>query len=223
MSESSSAVESAPSAAIDIGGVFSRTFSVLKANLIPFLVISFLLAVPLLLFNLFLGGAMVGGASGIGAGYFLALLISLVTTYATMGVLVYGTVAQLRGQPAGLSLCISRGLAVIVPVILVALVVTVLISLGLVVLIIPGIFVMTVTAVAVPAVVVEQPGIWASVKRSFELTKGNRWRVLALLVIFYAVVSVDAAKRYDFLRPPAVHLDRCRDRRFRRLWRRALS
>lgn len=188
MSEPSSAVESAPSLAIEIGGVFNRTFSVLRANLVPFLAISFLLAVPLLLFNLFLGGAMVVGPGGIGAGYFVAMLVSLVTTYATMGMVVYGTIAYLRGQPASLGICISRGLSVIVTVILVAIVVTILLMLGLIALIIPGLFVVVLTAVAVPAAVVEKPGVWGSVKRSAELTKGNRWRVFAVLLIFYAAM-----------------------------------
>jgi len=55
-------------------------------------------------------------------------------------------------------------------------------------LVIPGIIVFVITAAAVPAVVVERPGIWGSIKRSAELTKGNRWRVFALLVIFYIVI-----------------------------------
>jgi len=38
----------------------------------------------------------------------------------------------------------------------------------------------------VPAAVVERPGVWGSITRSAELTKGNRWRVFALMVIFYA-------------------------------------
>lgn len=184
MSETSGAAAPASSIAISIGGVFNRTFSVLFANLAPFLIISFLLAVPVLLFNLSGAGITVEPAA-IGVGYFVVLLVSLVATYAAMGMMVYGTVAYLRGQPAGLGLCVSRGLSVIVSVILVGIVVSFLIMLGLIAVFVPGIFVIVLTAVAVPAAVVEKPGIWGSVKRSAELTKGNRWRVFALLLIFY--------------------------------------
>lgn len=187
MSETSGATAPASSIAISIGGVFNRTFSVLLANLVPFLIISYLLAAPVLLLNLFGTGIAVGPAE-IGPGYFVALLISLVATYSAMGMMVYGTIAYLRGQPASLGICVSRGLSVIVTVILVAIVVTILLMLGLIALIIPGLFVVVLTAVAVPAAVVEKPGVWGSVKRSAELTKGNRWRVFAVLLIFYAAM-----------------------------------
>ncbi|NIA71817.1 hypothetical protein HBA54_24785 [Pelagibius litoralis] len=178
----------ASSAAISIGGVLNRTYGVLVANLAPFLTISYLLAVPLLVFNLLGGGGLAVGASGIGLSYFIAMLLSLATTYITMGALVYGTIAHMRGQPAGFSTCLTSGLSVIVPVILVAIVVTLLILLGSMLLIVPGIFATVLTAVAVPAAVVDRTGVWGSVKRSAELTKGNRLRVLGLLVIFYGVV-----------------------------------
>lgn len=173
---------------IGIGGVFSRTFSVLIANFVPFLVICFLVLIPLLLFNLVLGGGMAMDPASAGLGFAIAALISMVLSYAAMGAVVYGTIAHLRGQPADIGSCISRGFSVIVTTVLVGIVVTILVALGMMLLIIPGIIVAVMTAVAVPAAVVERPGIWDSVKRSAELTKGNRWRVFALLVIFYVIM-----------------------------------
>lgn len=39
-----------------------------------------------------------------------------------------------------------------------------------------------VSVVAVPALVVERGGIWASLRRSYRLARGNRWRVVTILV-----------------------------------------
>ena len=58
MSDTTSAVPAGASPAISISGVFSRTFAVLFANLIPFSIISFLVQVPLLLFNLAMDGGV---------------------------------------------------------------------------------------------------------------------------------------------------------------------
>ncbi|WP_193369525.1 hypothetical protein [Pelagibius marinus] len=176
------------SGAISIGGVFSRTFASLFSNFVTFLIISFLILLPLPIFNLLAGGGMASPPQAIGVGYLIAVLINMVLTYAAMGAVVYGTVAYLRGNPAGLGECLSRGFAAVVPVILVAILITIMGAIGMMLLIIPGIIVFVITAAAVPAAVVERPGIWGSIKRSAELTKGNRWRIFALLVIFYIVM-----------------------------------
>ena len=189
MSDTTSNDLPASSPAISMGGVIRRTFAVLLANFLPFLIISFLLSLPLLAFNIASGGGIAVDPAVAGVSFLIGFLISMIVTYAAMGALVYGTVAYLRGQPAGFGLCISRGLAMLVTVILVGIVVTLLAALGMVALVVPGFIVLTMTAVAVPAAVVERPGVWASVKRSAELTKGNRWRVFGLMVIFYLGIT----------------------------------
>jgi hypothetical protein len=54
---------------------------------------------------------------------------------------------------------------------------------GLVSLTIPGIFLMVIWYVASAACVVEKRGVLKSLKRSRELTKGYRWRILALMLV----------------------------------------
>ena len=44
--------------------------------------------------------------------------------------------------------------------------------------------------VAVPIAVAERPGIIASLRRSRELTEGNRSRILAVIVVFVAIMLV---------------------------------
>jgi integral membrane sensor domain MASE1 len=42
--------------------------------------------------------------------------------------------------------------------------------------------------VAVPAAVVERPGVFAALGRSSELTKGHRWQILGLLLVYLLIV-----------------------------------
>ena len=189
MSDATSNDNPVSTPSLSMGGVIRRTFAVLAANLLPFLVIAFVLTLPMLLYNFLTGGGAAVDPVAPGASYFIGLLLSMVITYASMGAVVYGTVAHLRGQPSSLGICITRGLSVVITVVLVGIVVTLLLTLGMIALVIPGLMVLAITAVAVPAAVVERPGIWGSVKRSAELTKGNRWRVFGLLMIFYLGIT----------------------------------
>jgi hypothetical protein len=188
MSDTTHGSSAGSTGAISIGGVFGRTFSALGANLVTFLVIAFLILLPLFLFNLAVGGGLAVNPLVAGPSYYIGLLLSMVLSYTAMGAMVYGTVAYLSGQKASLGDCLGRGLSAVLPVILVAILITIMTGIGMLLLVVPGLIVLVMTAAAVPAAVVERPGIWGSVKRSAELTKGNRWRVFALLIIFYLVL-----------------------------------
>jgi hypothetical protein len=107
-------------------------------------------------------------------------------------VLVYGTIRELRGDRAPIGDCIKGGLGVLFPVIGIAIVEGLITVVGLVLLIVPGIIAMAFLWVTIPVAVVERPGIFASLRRSAELTKGHRWPIFGLvflLLIFGAVVT----------------------------------
>lgn len=61
--------------------------------------------------------------------------------------------------------------------------VNIAVIIGLVVLIIPGLFLMVCLSVALPTRVEEGPTVDNAMRRSFELTKGSRWQILAILLI----------------------------------------
>lgn len=55
-----------------------------------------------------------------------------------------------------------------------------------------ALFVITVFFVALPVVVIEQPGITESLRRSAQLTSGRRWNILGLLGVFVLItLAVD--------------------------------
>src|ERR1700677_2453664 len=57
-------------------------------------------------------------------------------------------------------------------------------GLGVIVLLVPGTYLLTVWSVALPVVVLERPGGLRALRRSRELVRGNRWRVLGLALLF---------------------------------------
>lgn len=81
---------------------------------------------------------------------------------------------------------------------LVSLLQTLAVVVGFVLLIIPGLLVLTWWAVAIPAVVVDRPGVIGAFGRSVDLVRGNAWRVfwlgfLMLLIVIVAAIVVGLA------------------------------
>jgi membrane-anchored glycerophosphoryl diester phosphodiesterase (GDPDase) len=60
-------------------------------------------------------------------------------------------------------------------------------------LLVPGIMFLVAACVAVPAAVVERRGIEGAIRRSFELTRGSRWPILAAGFVVMAVTWVLSA------------------------------
>lgn len=54
---------------------------------------------------------------------------------------------------------------------------------GLILLVVPGLYLMTLWSVAVPARIMNGPGVSDAMSASAELTKGVRWQVFALILL----------------------------------------
>lgn len=67
------------------------------------------------------------------------------------------------------------------------------IPIGFVLLFIPGLFLIVSLQFAVFAVAIEDAGPIGALRRSWELASGNRWRLLALVILFGIVTSVGGA------------------------------
>ena len=122
-----------------------------------------------------------------------ARLLSVSISFALYAVLtggvIYVVVEDLDGRRARLGSAALFGARMMIP----ALLLTLLVSLsGLVgsLLIAPGLMLVMRWFVAVPVRVIEGPGFRHVLSRSAVLTKGYRWRLLALWVAYYALVTV---------------------------------
>lgn len=190
MSETASG--SAPGrGSFSVGAVIKRSFGTYFANFVPFTVLALIFYLPSLIYGFSTFNDALGGIEpGFSPGQIVIMIVSVVLTYVLVGALVFGTVQHLGGVKVSIGSIISRGLATIGPVIVIAIALSIIIGIGFALLVVPGIFLLVVYAVVVPAAVVERPGIVASFKRSWELTKGYRWPVLGVLLILIVILLV---------------------------------
>ncbi len=183
-----------------IGTCLKRALSTFFANFVSFNVLGLIVMVPgvLLIFLLFGSTYMslisYDPATGapppeIGPGFAITILgsfvIMMAMQYLLTGAVVYGTVQHLHGQKPSMTASLMQALRRILPIILVAIITTILVWIGTILLIVPGIIVALMLCVAIPVVMVEGPGVLASLSRSRALTKGSRWRLLGLLLIAF--------------------------------------
>ncbi len=138
-------------------------------------------------------------------------LISLVTTQLLTATLVYGVFGELRNRRASIGECLSQGFARLFPALGVAMLTgLVLIALALPfgalmvmiplfsIVLLPVLLVFLALVycglfVAVPAAVVERPGVFAALSRSWNLTRGNRARIFGLLFLLYILMFLAGA------------------------------
>jgi hypothetical protein len=196
-----------------VGDVFSKSFSILSRNLVPFLGLSALAnLLPFLALLMPLGiSAVISQGQTPHAGWIIATavvagLLSIVMYALSQAFLLHGAFQDMLDRPVrageslrvalarffpliGLSICM--GIAIAFPVI-------VAVGLGALsgvffffVLLIPAGIVsliwLTMWFIAVPGCVVERLGPIASLSRSAELTKGHRWKVFAIILVIFVV------------------------------------
>ena len=183
---------------MSVGRVFQRAFSTITHN--PAVVLGLALvvgAIPsvatqylFIEFGLTAASDIESGSFSTSGFIFATLLTSLVTVIfaaIVQGALTRATWAENEGRHATFGECLGTGLRFVLPLVGVAILVTLGGFLGMILLIVPGVILFLMWSVATPAVVVDQGGAFAALKRSAELTKGARWKILALfLVIFVA-------------------------------------
>ncbi len=74
--------------------------------------------------------------------------------------------------------------------ILVGIVAGIGIVVGFILIIVPGLILITIWSVAAPVVVLEHPGVFAALRRSRELVRGNGWQVFGVILVLYILVGV---------------------------------
>ena len=181
------------SSGFSIGRVASRTFAVLGRNLLSFFGLSILVVIPQLLYTTFL----VRGFSGSGApnpamfrsgqywiGFLTTMLLWLALSFVLQAALTYGTIMDLNGKRASITDALLTGLKLIVPLFAIAILFGIGVALGSLLLVVPGLMLLMAWFVVIPVRVTENTAILDSFSRSAQLTKGHRWSIFGLLVIY---------------------------------------
>jgi hypothetical protein len=116
-------------------------------------------------------------------------LVTLVTTLVLQAAIIVCTVNELTGKPVSVSEGLQTGLRSFLPLIAIGIMFGLAVACGMVLLIVPGIMLAVAWCVTIPAFVIEQTSITGSFGRSLELTRGSRWQIFALFLL-YAVISI---------------------------------
>lgn len=178
-----------------VGGVIGRAVSIYFQNLTTFIPMSIIAYLPVWIGIVVLGDAAVpelesGAPAGFSGSFLILTLLAMLASYWLQAALVYGTIATMRGNRASMGETFSRSLGALGAVILLAIVISICVGLGFMLFIVPGIIIAVMFWVAIPAEVVERGGVFASLKRSRELTKGHRWSIFALFVLLVVLMMV---------------------------------
>ena len=172
-----------------IGTLISSTFSVLNGAFGKFIALA---AIPLIpnLVTIVIGGGTTPADSGRLIITGIASIVSAILAFMIQGAIVFGATNEMRGRPFSIGDALSKGLARFLPLLGVAIVCGVAIVIGFALLIVPGLILLCIWYAAGAVCVVEQRGVFASMSRSAELSKGYRWKILGLLLIVGIATAV---------------------------------
>lgn len=166
---------------LDIGGVFDRTTEIYKQCFSTVWIVALILMVPAAIIVAILGNdgllGLVGSLVNLAASaWLIGSIVRIVED-----VEVDGTVDLAVGEVLG------SVWPRLIALILLEIVIAILVAFGLILLIVPGVILALMWIVAIPSMVVEGLGVFDSMGRSSQLTKGNRMRILAVGLIVLAI------------------------------------
>lgn len=94
------------------------------------------------------------------------------------------------GEQIYFSEYIKFALSKVFPIIGLTIVLMLILNLGILLLVIPFFIWLACYSVAIPALVIENLGVFKAMKRSWELTKGARWWILGLIVVTFIMAQL---------------------------------
>jgi len=189
---------------VSIGRVFQRALSSIALNPVVVLGLALLIgALPGFIMTYLLVQTGVGNPAALQNGTtsfgaimttaFISSVIGMVIAAIVQGALTRAVVSANKGRRASFGECVAAGMRVILPLIGLSILFAIGVGIGFILLIVPGIILLLMWAVAVPALVIERPGVFGAFGRSSELTKGARWKIFGLLlvlIVIYWLLSV---------------------------------
>ncbi len=183
--------------AFRVGDVLSRSFSLYFRKLPLYYLIGLVVTAPNLYFALEavkLVPTTVDGRPVFPPGYWLTIglmsLVSMVAYVVEYGALIHIALQDLRGRPvdagATVRLTVSRSLSILAVLFFSWFAVT----LSAFLLVVPAFIVWMMLSVAIPACVAETANPFTAMGRSAELTRGNRWRIFGIQIVFIVALIV---------------------------------
>lgn len=178
--------------AFELGRVMQRTFKVIGDNLSLF-AISSLALVALPVFGANVVGFLYPELWVIGLASVVGGIVAFAGSLLMQGVVVHSAISGLNGRSIRLREALGVGARNALPLLWLGILQTLGISLGIILLVVPGLMLMTVWSVAAPVLVMEKRSVEASFGRSGDLTRGHRWSIFGLLVIYFVLAMIISA------------------------------
>ena len=171
-----------------IGRVFSRTLTLLSRNFPIYFVVAAIAALPSVLIE---HSGLDNDAAVSPA--LLGVLLMLVLSPLSQAVMLHTAFQDMSGRRISLSESLRAALGRWLPLVGLSICVGLGVMCGLILLIVPGIILMMMWYVANPACIVERLGVFASMGRSSELTKGHRWPLFGMWILIAIASGVLSA------------------------------
>ena len=170
----------------DFGHVVGQTFGLIGRNFFAFAALAILLVGAPQFAITYLETMLRDDGSPLFAWVPLAsFVVTLVTSYILQGALTRASVDDLSKKGVSIGAALGDGLRYMFPLFIVALLTGLGVIVGLVFFIIPGLFLMVRWVVSAPAAVIEREGPTHSIGRSADLTRGHRWAVFGLVLLYF--------------------------------------
>ena len=183
MTQTSPAATSVNTGDLRVGAVISRSRSMLWRHFPRFLVMGVIASSPILLLT-YMQSADAEDEEILSQLLWVVCFLGSLMVFSTIGqaVIVHAALQDMRRRPVRLVESLNVALRAFWPLIGIALA-GLLTMVGLMLMVVPGLILSTLWFVVLPACIVEQLGPGASLRRSQELTKGYRWKVLGLTLL----------------------------------------
>jgi hypothetical protein len=199
-----------------VGSVISRSGAVLSRHFLPFFIVAAIADSPTLLIASMQTTQPIAPSEALSRALWasLGVVLRVVLSQFCDAIILHAAFQDMRRRPVRLVESFNVGLSRFVPLVVIAFVQSFLIALvmilvtipftlytilpldgiavvqmGLPILVvtIPGLILYTMWFVGLPACLVERLGPWTSLRRSRKLTKGYRWKVIALALLLPVV------------------------------------
>ena len=179
----------------DLGRVIQRTFKAIQQNWAIFTIASVILVGVPTLMQTYGQISMTGGGPTPfnGTGILIAIVgvvLWVVGYFVLQGLVVKVSVSGLNGKAMSMGAAFEAGLKLFLPLLGLGIIVGLGTGLGFILLIVPGIILAVMWSASTGAVVVEGRGVFESLQRSRDLTRGYRWPIFGLAVIYFVVSMV---------------------------------
>jgi len=174
----------------DFGRVVQRTFRVIGQNFGLFALSAILLvSAPSFI------GTMLGLKSRLAGEYFSAGVIggAIVAAFGSLllqSLVVHTVVERMNGRAVGFGDALGVAARFALPLLGLGIVQGLGVLIGLLLLIVPGLILSVMWSVSTPCLIVEKRGIFASLQRSRDLTRGHRWSIVGIFLVYFVLSMI---------------------------------